>query len=105
MRSKLMAQWISELESGKHEQGRGKLEKHGSYCCLGIAARFVLNLERDSGTGCGAVRYDGNMSTLTTRAAHRLGLDVKQIDMLIDMNDSGKSFDDIAERLRDWFPE
>lgn len=32
--------WVKALESGKYPQGKGRLNKDGKFCCLGIACEL-----------------------------------------------------------------
>lgn len=41
----LQLAWLTELRSGKHEQGNGYLHYGNEFCCLGIASKFVLKLK------------------------------------------------------------
>ena len=43
--------WVDGLLSGEYEQGRGKLNKDGKFCCLGVACEVAikngLNLSKE----------------------------------------------------------
>ncbi len=49
--TELQEKWLAELESGKHEQAAGVLYNGRGYCCLGIACRFVLEIEPKESDG------------------------------------------------------
>jgi hypothetical protein len=36
MNPEIKAQWVSDLRSGKYEQGKGALNRDGKLCCLGV---------------------------------------------------------------------
>jgi hypothetical protein len=36
MDTKIKAEWVKALRSGEYEQGRGKLQSDGKFCCLGV---------------------------------------------------------------------
>lgn len=41
MPRKLLAAWLEALRSGKYRQGRGRLERDGAYCCLGLLQQCI----------------------------------------------------------------
>jgi hypothetical protein len=93
------AKWIDALRSGKYEQGRGQLRsKDDEYCCLGVLLdilspdAWVLNTEH----GC-YQSLDDRISVLPNYIENEIGRQGE----LIDMNDGGKSFTEIA----DWIQE
>lgn len=36
MNPEIKAKWIEALRSGKYKQGRGRLQRDGGFCCLGV---------------------------------------------------------------------
>ena len=36
MNQELKAKWLEALRGGKYEQGKGKFELRGKFCCLGV---------------------------------------------------------------------
>lgn len=97
--------WIEALRSGTYPQGDGYLYNNGKYCCLGVA-REVLGLLADD-----------SLELLDIDAADLLGIgrstageiepvfkavpeppEVRCVqDGLANMNDNGKTFDEIAD--------
>lgn len=46
MKESIARAWIAELRSGRHTQGRGRLEcADGRLCCLGVLRKYVLHRE------------------------------------------------------------
>lgn len=111
--------WIDLLKSGQYKQVKGKLKRplfdYGElcgdgYCCLGLAWDKVIGVETESN---GVYYYFGqwkNSGALTTQASESLCLyDVdgegapkpyySNKRSLAGMNDSGRSFAEIAEIL------
>lgn len=94
--NELQEQWVEALESGEYEQGIGSLCSEGKYCCLGVACE-VMGVEK---TYIGdTVRFGNCLVTLSERLMNKLGIE-KQSHFIV-MNDSGKSFKEIAQYIRD----
>lgn len=72
--------WLAALRGGKYRQGIGRLTRDGLYCCLGVLAD-VLELTIK------------NTYALLDKDIIPLPIQHK----LASMNDSGKSFGDIAD--------
>lgn len=95
--------WVKALRSGKYEQGEGYLENaDGQYCCLGVAckisyprARLLHKFFIDSkGQGRGYIskNLEKKMPELLR------GTDAnKFVEKVSQMNDDGKSFNQIAD--------
>lgn len=109
---------VRALRSGKYKQGHGQLiqvdseidtvstdrEKHLYYCCLGIAC-VVLNykpddIEDETHLGLGD---DSRNSFLSKKTAAKFGLSPEQQEELAEMNDSKKTFEEIANKIVEWF--
>lgn len=96
---KFKAKWIKALRSGDYEQGRNALYKDGKFCCIGVECHLHgVSKEKLAANYCGGgtklsfVIIPDYMDVISKtvfgfRSASRC---------LIDMNDSGKSFDEIA---------
>ena len=74
----LNKEWIKELRSGKHKQGKTALCRINAdgdklYCCLGIAVDLVLKIEGVKRV-IGWLEFDGEESILSEEAQQRLGL-------------------------------
>lgn len=89
------SQWLKELEFGQHEQCKGVLSNGTSYCCLGIARKFVLGLE---------IKEDQKVLTQQDKDDMGLnfsnGLHCHEHKSLAHMNDSGMPFKEIATVIR-----
>ena len=108
--------FLAELRSGKHKQGKSVMYNPAddSLCCLAVAG-LVCGLTKDEMAGVDILTaendYDdpsGRKNPSSKKAIHQLGYplvltasyDTKGCD-LASMNDSGKSFSEIA----DWIEE
>ena len=108
MNPEIKAKWIEALRSGKYEQGQGKLNKNGKFCCLGVLCE-VMNYGKLPSTYSGANSYKKENDTyesenhLTEGMRLELGIDSSQEHTLILMNDgkrrveNKKSFNEIAD--------
>lgn len=98
--------WIKALESGRYRQTRGQLRevnwKTASYCCLGV----LCNLEKEKGQKwdgsefLAGVPLDGYVNYPPDSILKKLNVSDDLSNTLADMNDSGKTFKDIAAFLR-----
>ena len=101
--------WVDALRSGKYKQGKNALRtENDEFCCLGV-------LEDVMGTPCvkggiGLVqtirgnkyayhhsKTDFSIGVLTRKTYEDLKITNRGQTKLIDMNDSGASFDEIAD--------
>jgi len=123
MNKKVKKKWIRALRSGQYDQVQGTLcaetasDKTG-FCCLGVLCnihaeeRKTLYWAEDAGArGRKFVRKNGKVQIMQARELSYLGsqddlpssvrnwagLTKDQESVLVDMNDSGSSFDKIAE--------
>lgn len=115
-----MADWVTELRSGEHEQTNNVLKDcNGAHCCLGVLCEHTLNMEYKSyayGFGdekIGAITVDlghalvPSLETPLTEGERniliKLGLYMSSAvydrqNALITMNDSGGfTFEEIAD--------
>lgn len=93
----LKRKWVEALRSGEYDQGQWRLCRVTSggakYCCLGVVyevangedAWFSIPSTSELRTGCGEMA-----------AYFPPGLSDADAWALIDLNDSGRSFDEIA---------
>lgn len=109
--------WVKALRSGKYRQGTGTLcrqvRPRVEFCCLGVAcaiAELPWQFNRN-----GLVYFsdqivkegwyedldfpllDANSSKVPETFARDIGLSPRAQEQLISMNDSGKSFEEIAD--------
>jgi hypothetical protein len=105
--------WLKALESDEFKQAIGLLENKGRFCCLGVAcilagrAGLLLNLVT-SGHSIGEL-LGGNLTSQPgvqewLGLLDACGLPYGKVGMtetvLTKMNDSGKSFKEIAKTIR-----
>lgn len=99
--------WIEALESGKYEQGQGRLcNSDGQHCCLGVACRVVLG-DQTTTNKDGDLRWNGHLKTAPEAVVSSLhlrsilGEDIRGHSTLTFLNDIAKlPFPEIADRIR-----
>ena len=99
MDAELKAKWVKALRSGRYKQTEAMLQDNKGYCCLGVlcCAQGIDPLE-----GSNEPLYLGSESRLQTtqlREFARGGLSPSDCDLLAELNDSGASFDEIADYI------
>lgn len=99
--------WLEALRSGQYEQGKNFLQDKDKYCCLGVACR--INHPNFNFDKIGLVaQYDSandgfTFEDITIPDILKGSYDRKDKDYsptvknLVDMNDSGITFNEIAE--------
>ena len=93
MDKKLKAKWVKALRSGKFRQNtNGGFHRGGAYCCLGVLAVI-------GGQGRGSEIHEGNLWRFIDGHVPRFAS-----GELIDMNDSGKRFLEIADWIEKNIP-
>jgi len=98
MDAKLKAKWVKALRSGNYPQTTNALRDEHGYCCLGVLCDvsdyggWVLE---------GGYMVDGTYMEAELGAAgrHIFGVPDKVETMLIQMNDGGKTFKQIADYI------
>lgn len=90
MKKRIKQKWTQALRSGKYIQGKGKLHDKATkrYCCLGVLRAVAFPRSRHSGSETGEL--------LPRRHLVAVGLTLQEEGELVDMNDSGVSFLNIA---------
>ena len=108
MNPEIKAKWVEALRSGKYEQGRDVLRTtDNKFCCLGVLA----DIRNPEG-------WRSDPQTIGTRGGRLingfgwrdflpddllslpdLGIDLEDQLTLVDMNDHGRSFDEIADYI------
>lgn len=103
------ADWITALRSGKYQQTKHVLQDNEGYCCLGVACALydchVESLESRKAVysfqgitkNCYAI--DGEKEFPSLKVVDAIGLTHDNLTTLAIMNDAGKSFEEIADRL------
>lgn len=88
--------WINSLRSGNYEQGKGKLERNGQFCCLGVACEVVIDDYQGMEQGMPSGSYDA------PKWLRYINNEVQVFagDALTRANDTmGATFDEIADTL------
>ncbi|MFI5404982.1 MAG: hypothetical protein ACHQ1D_00565 [Nitrososphaerales archaeon] len=100
--------WIKALRSGKYAQGNGCLydAELNEYCCLGVACEIagMKKVEKFVDAMGSMTHYGKEYSIAPKKVVKLLKLryqdgapkDSSNFDLLIDLNDDGSSFEDIA---------
>ena len=94
-------QWIEALRSGRYEQGTIYLEQDNKFCCLGVACDLFAKETRTIDEGL--VKYAREAETAPAKVVKILRLrnqfgHIENFDKdLTDMNDGGKTFNEIAD--------
>lgn len=119
MNPKIKADWVAALRSGEYEQGTGKLNQNGKFCCLGVLCDLAVKAdvgvtvreERISYIGFESHRtyYDGNPDTTPDIVQDWAGLPDEDPVVRFgvswstpaNLNDSGMSFADIADIIEE----
>lgn len=119
-------EWVNALESGEYIQGRGALVIPGTvetpycYCCLGVLSKIqgrlvkllgsYLHYDTDNSSNTGVLSAQNPCaSVLLSSGEFPLGITVtfveKQFKSLMDLNDLGMPFKDIATVIKTiWKP-
>lgn len=93
MNKDLKQPWIDALRSGKYRQTKETLKNKVGHCCLGVLCELNKKVfECSLRTGY----FDRDD---LTKLQSLYGLDIVNINTLAGMNDSGKSFDGIANYI------
>lgn len=103
--------WINALLSGNYSQTKHRLRDRDGFCCLGVACDIKNPLAwgnfGSSGREGNGMQYwlygDYKEShCLPISLQNELGLDEDTVIELADMNDKGRSFAEIAERIKEY---
>lgn len=94
MNPEVKAKWIEALRSGNYQQGRKHLRSlDDKFCCLGVI-EDVMGCTWEETTRNYEIK--GFTGVLPPGDREKFGLDPSAESLLISMNDSGKSFAEIA---------
>lgn len=106
--------WVEALRSGKYLQGKYALRtKDNHFCCLGVAVEAMdlggwadPALDPVEAQIFDPTKYVGefvtgqtNQNRMPPQTRDLIGLDVLDHDVLIGMNDNGKTFGEIADYI------
>jgi hypothetical protein len=91
-------QWVAALRSGEYKQGKHLLRSTGDrYCCFGVLCE-VLGQEWELREGFNTKwSCNGHSGWPPDVAAEEVG--VEYVDMLVSMNDEGRTFLEIADYI------
>lgn len=114
MKKRVKTKWLKALRSGEYKQTTGALCHNDAFCCLGV----LCDVAAKNGVAVRVVKpqslvmYDEALSVLPASVREWAGLDdgigafhIKDgSDMtLIELNDSGKTFKQIANYIERYF--
>ena len=106
--TELQLKWIEALESGEYPQCKESLYDGQGYCCLGVAMRVAGHPDADiHGENVlpdeAALRYglNSNVAEFSEFMDVSIQADGATYYSLAQMNDSGRSFSDIAKFIRE----
>lgn len=103
-KQELLKTWVEALRSGKYKQGRNQLRHGNSFCCLGVFCDIVnpegwVEDENVSGYFFWKYKKGKNNSYIPCNLMKELGILDKNTGMLANMNDAGKTFEEIADKI------
>lgn len=90
MDAKIKAKWIKALRSGEYKQATGALRVNDSYCCLGVLADLQ---------GADDDEFHRWRTSAQPPSICEL-VDMNYALELADRNDSGESFEQIADYIK-----
>ena len=127
MKQEIAQQWTQALRSGQYEQGTGYLNlKNKYFCCLGVLCETLLpnhpeiekglmDVETTTNHRLTVTSYNGNFQFLGHSIRQLIGAQAapsrsspdydaekankQQLTLLVEMNDQGKSFAEIANYI------
>lgn len=96
--------WVEALRGGEYKQIVGSLKQSGGYCCLGVlcdldGAGWTPQLAYKAGPvySAGPSVHGSEIHTLSEEREERLEIEHGIVGQVIYMNDSGKTFAEIAD--------
>lgn len=115
----VMQEWVAELRSGRHKQGKSHLHQtNGKKCCLGILCEIAVKHEVipppvisacERGCDCQACftpqvyLYEHEAQMPPPKVMEWAGLHVLEMNLspmkLATLNDEGRPFEDIADLI------
>ncbi len=102
MNQDIKDKWIAALRSGKYQQGKYNLRKESSFCCLGVLCDISGKMEwKTDTTGSTIFSYDKQKASLPESILGWADLRSYQQEPLVDRNDGGKSFSEIADYIEE----
>lgn len=104
MDAELKAKWVAALRSGEYRQGVGYLNAKDGFCCLGVLCDISGEGQWEADPEvpeCKRYLTDDawNRATLPTKIEKQQRIS-SHISDLMNMNDGGKSFTEIADFIQ-----
>lgn len=99
MDAELKAKWTAALRSGELKQAKGRLKRGDALCCIGVLAQVQNCTWDDNDTPKTEQQWLAVSGNNVLYSKYAGGLDVEQQQKLAEMNDSGKSFAEIADYI------
>lgn len=106
MNTEVKEKWVAALRSGEYWQGKGALrDQADAFCCLGVLVDVVCPTDWEPKPGYECDRayidpVDGPMvSVLGAAVMWRAGIVGRAMSLLAEMNDTGSTFDAIADYI------
>lgn len=97
----LISKWIEALRSGEYNQVRYWLEKDGCYCATGVLGT-IIKADIGTHTFLSDCKIDTELKSFLQSPVNILGEVMSIESHIIDMNDSGYSFNEIADWLENY---
>ena len=98
----LVQKWIESLKSNKYKQGKFYLKNHDTYCATGVLGN-IAKVKIDDATFLSDCNITDELRQILTCPVNDKG-EVRFLEWyVIDMNDGGKSFPEIAQWLENYF--
>ena len=96
MKKSIKSKWVKALRSGKYSQAQESLTQGGSYCCLGVLGK-VCGLSNKQLRDMS--RHGDRGILLSINMEKKTGVNYVAQQQLSSMNDSGKTFLEIADYI------
>lgn len=105
LNKEFIQKWIEALRSGRYDQGRGALNRDNKFCCLGVVCDISDLGQWESPEDGFTIEYvvgiNRDAAKLPISVMGLIGIDRAIQSHLIQMNDSGMSFKEIADYLEE----
>lgn len=103
MDTSIKAKWVEALRSGKYAQANRRLRDRDAYCCLGVLCDIsgLGNWESDAVGNWvfSAPDHWSGLMFLPGSVKDHIAFPSGEDDVLMNMNDQGKSFAEIADYI------
>ena len=100
----IKGKWIGEIRGTKYRQGKNYLRQKDRYCCLGVLCDIMDNSKWEiSSKVNNRYSYGNYTDVLDYRIRKQAGISFLQMLLLMKMNDSGKTFEEIAKVIETQF--